>query len=84
MPSGGDEASAGAAVQSHRHSSSVVSERYLLLTLALALALSLSLRLSLSIRIRLIRTLSLTSDRYDQYQLTAEGGAACAVQLELL
>ena len=88
VPSGGDEASAGAAVQSHRPSSSVVSERYLplplTLPLTLALALALSLRLGLSLRLRLIRTLSLTSGRYDQYQLTAEGGAACAVQLELL
>ena len=33
VPSGGDEASAGAAVQSHRPSSSVVSERYLPLPL---------------------------------------------------
>ena len=48
VPTGSHEASAGSAVQSHRPSSSVVSERYA------------------------------------QYQLTAEGGAACAVQLELL
>ena len=38
VPSGADEASAGAAVQSQRSSSALVSERYLLLILALALA----------------------------------------------
>ena len=53
-------------------------------SLTLALALALSLSLSPSLRLRLTRTLSLASGRYDQYQLTAEGGAACAVQLELL